>query len=447
MAWVAALPAGAQAPIPDGAQFEVNSYTTDEQRRSSVAVTAAGDFVAVWDSEGSFGSDTSNRSILGQRHASDGSALGAEFQINSYTTSGQANPSVAVASGGEFVVVWESTGSVGPDLSFTSIQGQRYASGGSALGAQFQVNTYTSLSQSEPSIAVAGDGDFVVVWAGPSGGGTHIDILGQRYASDGSTQGGEFLVNTYMTGSQFSPTVAAGSDGDFVVVWESNGASGTDTSYWSVQGQRYASDGSTQGAQFQVNSYTTSAQRVPSVSVAPGGDFVVVWGSAGSFGSDSDSSSIQGQRYASDGSPQGAEFQINTYTNSHQALPSVAKEPDGDFVVAWESYGSAGTDSEYQSIQGQRYASDGSPQGAEFQVNSHTTGIQQNPAIAARDGSFVVVWTSNASGGADSFYSIQGQRYLAPDPPAPVPALSTATALALCAALVLAAGYALRRRA
>ena len=52
--------------------------------------------------------------------------------------------------------------------------------------------------------------------------------------------------------------MAADADGDFVVVWESDGSSGTDTSGDSIQGQRYASDGSTQGAQFQVNTYTTN---------------------------------------------------------------------------------------------------------------------------------------------------------------------------------------------
>jgi len=52
--------------------------------------------------------------------------------------------------------------------------------------------------------------------------------------------GAQFEVNTYTTNSQFVPSVAADSDGDFVVVWESNGSSGTDTSSYSVQGQRYS---------------------------------------------------------------------------------------------------------------------------------------------------------------------------------------------------------------
>src|SRR5262245_32987178 len=72
--------------------------------------------------------------------------------------------------------------------------------------------------------------------------------------------GGEFQVNTYTTNSQFSSHVAADADGDFVVVWLSDGSPGDDSSSDSIQGQRYASDGTPRGGQFQVNSYTTNRQ-------------------------------------------------------------------------------------------------------------------------------------------------------------------------------------------
>ena len=140
--------------------------------------------------------------------------------------------------------------------------------------------------------------------------------------------------------------MAAAADGDFVVVWESVGSPGTDTSRCSIQGQRYASDGSAQGAQFQVNTYTTNYQLRPSVAADADGDFVVVWDSIGSSGTDTSSSSIQGQRYASDGSPQGAQFQVNTYTTGYQTVPPWRRTADGDFVVVWESVGSSGTDTD-----------------------------------------------------------------------------------------------------
>ena len=400
LGFMAPLRAGAQAPVPVGAEFQVNTYTTSHQVGPAVATVANGGFVVVWFSNGSSGTDTSYSSIQGQRYASDGSKQGAQFQVNTFTTGYQLRPSVAADTGGDFVVVWESDGSSGIGTGPRSIQGQRYASNGSPQGAQFQVNSYTTSSQSEAS-------------------------------------------------------VTADSDGDFVVVWTSAGSSGTDTSASSVHGQRYTSNGATQGGKFQVNTYTTSFQSGPSVAAGADGDFVVVWQSTGSFGTDTSPQSIQGQRYASNGSPQGGEFQVNTYTTSFQRSPSVAVDSDGDFVVVWDSNGSSGTDTGDPftawgtSVEGQRYASDGSTQGAQFQVNTYTTLGQYSPSVAVdADGGFVVVWNSAGSFATDtSSYSIQGQRYSVTAPAPPVPAMSPATRFALAAALLLfGATYGLRRR-
>ena len=57
--------------------------------------------------------------------------------------------------------------------------------------------------------------------------------------------------------------------------------------------------------------------------------------------------------------PVGSEFQVNTYTTDYQVYPSVSLDADGDFVVVWHSDGSAGTDTDSLSIQGQRYDSTG----------------------------------------------------------------------------------------
>jgi large repetitive protein len=97
------------------------------------------------------------------------------------------------------------------------------------------------------------------------------------------------------------------------------------------------------------------AQRYPSVAADSAGNFVVVWQSLGSSGTDSDDASIHGRRFAANGVPLGGEAQINSYTTSIQELPVVAAADGGDFVVAWTSVGSFGTDSSYSSIQAQRF--------------------------------------------------------------------------------------------
>jgi hypothetical protein len=264
------------------------------------------------------------------------------------------------------------------------------------LGPEFLVNTYTTGSQDTPAVAADGGGNFVAVWTTIPGDGTDPDLSvhGQRYDNAGVAQGAEFQVNTYTTSGTIFPTVACDSAGDFVVVWRGRGT-GSDSLDYGIQGQRFDSTGTMQGTQFQVNTYATGVQNFPGVAAGGAGNFVVVWESPGGSGSDTDSTSIQAQRYDSAGVAQGGEFQVNTYTTGGQDRPAVARNAGGSFVVVWESTGSAGSDTDGSSIHGQRYDSAGVAQGGEFQVNSATTGRQELPAVAAiSTTSFVVLWNS-----------------------------------------------------
>src|SRR5207244_229479 len=108
-----------------GAEFHVNSYTTNEQSYPAVAADSAGDFVVVWSS---YGQDGYERGVFGQRFTSTGASAGTEFQVNSYTTSAQMSPAVAADAAGDFVVVWQS---FYQDIDFSfSVFGQRYTSSG-----------------------------------------------------------------------------------------------------------------------------------------------------------------------------------------------------------------------------------------------------------------------------------------------------------------------------
>jgi hypothetical protein len=407
----------AQAPRPLGEEFQVNTYTPDAQRRASVAVKEEGDFVVVWHSLGSAETDNSGYSIQGQHFNSSGGALGSEFQVNEYTTSQQRWPSVGVDADGDFVVVWWSNGSVGNDNSDYSIQARRYNSSGGAQGSEFQVNQYTTSYQYLPALAVAAAGNFVVAWA--SNGSTGDDssdysIQARRYDSSGDPLADEFQVNGYTLGRQAWPSVAVDADGNCIIAWESDGSAATDNSDWSVQGQRYDSAGGPLGGEFQLNSYTTSIQRRPSVAIAANRDFVVSWESDGSTGDDNSGRSIQAQRYDSAGSVLGAELQVNTNTTIEQRWSSVTIDSTGNFVVVWHSGG--GPASINYNIQGQRHDSSGNRLGNEFQVSTYTTSSQNRPLVAGTaDGDFVVAWQSLASSGDDSSsWSIQARRYDTP---------------------------------
>jgi hypothetical protein len=104
---------------------------------------------------------------------------------------------VASNQAGDFVVVWDSIGSAGTDTSFRSVQGQRFTTDGTPVGGEFQVNTYTTSSQYRAEVSDDGSGEIVVVWqqreATPSD-----DIYAQRF-SVSAVAGicGDPVVNVY----------------------------------------------------------------------------------------------------------------------------------------------------------------------------------------------------------------------------------------------------------
>jgi hypothetical protein len=411
----ATAPLAAQ-PTRHGGELQVNSYTTGRQDRPAVAMDDAGRFVVVWPSYGSPGTDNSGYSIQGQRYSKEGVPIGAQFQVNVYTTSSQDAPAVAADAAGNFVVVWHSNGSAQSDTDLESIQARRYAANGTPQGGQFQVNTYTTYSQLAPAVALDDSGDFVVVWeslGSPGNDSSGLSIQAQRYAANGTPQGGQFQVNTYTTNTQELAAVAADALRNFVVVWQSSGSPGSDTSGTSIQGRRYAADGTPQGVQFQVNSHTTGTQAAPSVAADAARNFVVVWDSSTSPGSDISGYSVQAQRYAASGTPQGSQFQVNNFTTGQQFLATVAADDRRDFVVAWHGTGSNGTDTSGYSVHARTFRATGAAVGGEVQVNTYTTGAQAVPAVAAgRDGDFVVAWQSAGSSGSDSDgFSVQAQLY------------------------------------
>ena len=100
---------------------------------------------------------------------------------------------------------------------------------------------------------------------------------------------------------------------------------------------------------------TTGGQYVPSLFTEPEGGFLITWDSIGSAGGDSSGLSIQARSFDAEGVPRGPDFQVNVTTTGNQRIPVAATTPAGDFVVAWQSQSSAGDDDEGYSIQARRY--------------------------------------------------------------------------------------------
>jgi hypothetical protein len=396
VAVVLTFAAAASAQVPAGGEFLVNAYTTGAQRAVRSAMEPDGDFVLVWESSGG---DGSSYGTFGQRFAASGAPRGGEFQINTYTTEAQFRPAVAAGGGGDFVVVWMSF----QDGSGTSVHGQRLDAAG-PVGAEFRVNTFTPADQDRADVGRAADGRFVVTWMTSDVEGVSGGIAARRFDASGDPVGSEFVVNTYTTGSQASAAVAVEANGNFVAVWEDSD-NHRDGSGAAVFGQRFDASGIRLGGEFQVNTTTAGNQRLPSVSVSPVGGFVVAWSSASGDGSGYAAFS---RRFDAAGNAVGNDFLVNSYTTGNQLgfAGRVAHDALGNFVITWGGLGDGSFDASF----GQRFDSAGLRRGAEFRVNTYTTGQQGFPVVASDAvGNFVVAWNSQGRDG--SSYGIGAQRF------------------------------------
>ncbi|MBI3469401.1 MAG: choice-of-anchor D domain-containing protein [Planctomycetes bacterium] len=254
--------------VPQGAEFQVNTFTDDWQHEPAVAMDDAGNFVVVWQS---YFQDGDGYGVYAQRYNAAGATQGGEFRVNVVTADWQRKPSVAMDSLGNFAVAWESNLQ---DGSGYGIFARRYNSAGVPQSGEFPVNTITNDFQIEPSIAMDDTGDFVVAWENIDTNAGLYEIRGQRYDAAGAPQGGEFLANTLTPGYQTSASVAMDSDGDFVIAWDSLGQDG---SVYGVYAQKFSAAGVKQGGELQANTFTAGQQRFPSVAIDQDGDAVIAW--------------------------------------------------------------------------------------------------------------------------------------------------------------------------
>src|SRR4051812_25380096 len=86
------------------------------------------------------------------------------------------------------------------------------------------------------------------------------------------------------------------------------------------------------------------------------------------------------------------DFIVST-TDGIEDGSSVTALSNGTFVVTWQDQG--GGDGSGAAIRGRLFASDGTPIGPDFLIDTTTSGDQLFPAVTALANGFVVTWFSS----------------------------------------------------
>jgi hypothetical protein len=215
-----------------GANFPVNQFISYNQRTPAIAALQNGGFVVTWVSEQqretaptlatnstyyTAGTTvTPSVDIYARLFNSNAVASTSEFLVDSGFNP-CANPSVAAAGDGSFLVAWDAFDMVNP-TNLWDIYARSFSSNGSG-GAVIRVNTTLPRSQYAPRVSVIGT-DYLVVWTSMGQDGSREGVYGQ-YLHGVAPVGGEFRMNTTTVGQQMQPTVTSDGTNQFLVVWTS----------------------------------------------------------------------------------------------------------------------------------------------------------------------------------------------------------------------------------
>jgi hypothetical protein len=331
---------------PNWSDVRVNVQGTNDQENARVALLKNGGAVFVWQ-----GGVEGFQHIYARFLTPTNTWLTTTDVVVSVPTNNfQINPAVAVLNNSNVVVVWASFDQAGSN-SLQDVYAKILSPAGQTVSNEFLINQFTSYNQRTPVIAALAGGGFVVAWvseqeqsAAPNWGtnSTYIasgailvpsvDIYARRYNGNGAAQGGEFLVDTNTLNPCANPSVAAASDGSFMVAWGGRDMVNP-TNGWDIYARTFSGAGAG-GTMALVNTHLPGNQYAPHIS-SIGGDYLVVWTSLGQDGS---REGVYGQFVHAGGALVGGEFRVNTTTAGQQMHPALASDGVSQFLAVWTSY-------------------------------------------------------------------------------------------------------------
>ncbi len=255
-----------------------------------VALDAAGNAIAVW-----MHSDGENSTIQARKRSAGG-VLG-DVQDISAADKVVTTPRVAVAPDGDAVIAW---------LFYNGTNLRLQARARSKTGALSSIQNISPAGEFAflPKVAIAPDGDALLVWQVLDGSNSRIKA---RTLSAAGTLGS--ILNVSAVGTVIDPDVAMDQDGNALIVWYGNP-------------KIMARSVSAAGALGTVRKVTDFGQ-TPKVAMNTDGDAFIVWKAMG----------IDGRAYTKAGKLK----PVQTFNgpSSSPFDPQVGMDAAGDAVVVW----------------------------------------------------------------------------------------------------------------
>ncbi len=182
-------------------------------------------------------------------------------------------------------------------------------------------------------VSVTVDGSFVLAWMSNTEAGQGIAA---QQVFKGMGPSDLLDVSGYsLEGSNFMPSVAHGSDGGFLVVWNGSEVDGP----MEIFGRAYDAEGVARGAAFEIGSTPAGSASMPEVTGLEEGGYVVTWYQTAPDEEVEGGSlpvGVFAQAFTNIGTEMSSVLQVSTNVDSRgMTLPRVEEGVEGEFAISW----------------------------------------------------------------------------------------------------------------
>lgn len=391
----------AQTIIRAGGESTPLGRPSGEQVWPSVSANGSGGWV-VWE-DNTIEGPGRGRGIAAAQLGADLAISGNPVRVNSTTAGNQEKPQVALLTGGNAMVTWETHAVTAGG---SGLYARLLSPAGTTASAEVQVSPGSSVSNVKQTVR----------WSGvfKNKAATRTYKFKEKISEVREHAGAASLVPL--------------PDGGSIVVY--HGVRRTYTNSWAlvretkyngirsttndvlrpvrfaadwmkdVYFQRFDATGAKVGSEVRVNQYDSFNQRDPSATLLANGNLLIVWISERQLSSrttDNFSVSLYAREMTIGGEGVGSEFAVGEDATRASANPVVVTLSDG-FGIYWSQH--EATLSRRWNIYGRVFASAGRPSGQPVLINVHTPGDQYGPRVAAGVGNQFIVWTSLGQDGS-----------------------------------------------
>ncbi len=357
--------------------------------RNACAIDQEGRFAVVYNDPVLVGEDLYSIEVTARFYGEDGTPVDPNLVLNGPQVWCCPNEgAIAFTRAGRGLAVWYAPGEPGVPLG--SPYGRWVDAGGLLSGPADSLLTATTplfgAARAE-AVAARADSTFAVAWRDLGNPQAEYRVRAGSYSTEGVAEADPFVVTDHMRAIEYGlhpkVSVAGLPAGRLVVAWSDFESDGSGDG---VLARIFERDGTPVTAELQVNSYTSGHQSFPDVAADAAGNFVVVWDSVGQDGS---GLGVYGQRFDPSGAKVGPEFQVSSDAYSAQLDADVSVDHAGNFVVAFASTNEpAGY---FYELWGRGYGADGEPRGELFWISPGLTGDYERPHVALSDAGVLVV--------------------------------------------------------